>query len=387
PGLMMDQLDFSGTWTGRAQKSAFTRVSAEKDFATRIALVAQQLAETSRKCADELAWARERVLTLVGAAEADGFMTNEDWSVGIQPTVVNSGEMAQLESTAAVWQEKITNAIADLDDSDRAYERTAGDRTADLPTGGEVDGNATPSPGIPGPPRPPSTDSGQAAHGSQPWYARGDDLIFKKTVAEAASAADAVGWTNAAAHLRHYLGNSGDDYTVDPDEVMRDDPTVRLLTDSMVNSEVQRIAAETVASGNYGQPVQFQTEWRDSTFDQETQPDWFYAIGSMENSASGVVTVNPPDVPGGEPRVTVDYQTHVFDRYNWDGSKSTEIAGVTVTDASMGELHTSGLAQEFNLTGSSSVKHFDGALPANGVPIELPNAPDNRDGTRSDPGR
>ena len=49
--------------------------------------------------------------------------------------------------------------------------------------------------------------------------------------------------------------------------------------------------------------------WKDYPFSQETDPDWFYASGAVENSASGVVTVHPPVTPGGEPRVTVDYQT------------------------------------------------------------------------------
>lgn len=37
---------------------------------------------------------------------------------------------------------------------------------------------------------------------------------------------------------------------------------------------------------------------------------------SMQYAVSGVATVHPPDQPGGQPRVEMEYKTHVFDRYN-----------------------------------------------------------------------
>ena len=48
------------------------------------------------------------------------------------------------------------------------------------------------------------------------------------------------------------------------------------------------------------------------------------------------------------------------DRYNWDGDKSTQIFGMTVTDAQLQELHRAGLAQEYYLAGQSSIKRGSG---------------------------
>jgi hypothetical protein len=78
------------------------------------------------------------------------------------------------------------------------------------------------TPQIPGPPPNPPTDPGAGEHGSDPWYTRGDDLFMKELAGTAATFADGIGWTHASANLRHYLGNSGDDLQVSPDEMMRD---------------------------------------------------------------------------------------------------------------------------------------------------------------------
>ncbi|MFH9561819.1 hypothetical protein ACH4K7_36465 [Streptomyces globisporus] len=50
----------------------------------------------------------------------------------------------------------------------------------------------------------------------------------------------------------------------------------------------------------------------------------------------------------------------------------------------MARLHTTGIAQEFDMAGSSSVKHYDLGGPApNQDPLPQP----GREGDRTDPGR
>ncbi|MGW0554129.1 hypothetical protein ACWDZ6_08025 [Streptomyces sp. NPDC002926] len=52
----------------------------------------------------------------------------------------------------------------------------------------------------------------------------------------------------------------------------------------------------------------------------------------------------------------------------------------------MARLHTTGIAQEFDMAGSSSVKHYDlGASAPNGDPLPKPDEP-GREGGRTDPG-
>ncbi|WP_329239336.1 hypothetical protein OHB07_25680 [Streptomyces sp. NBC_00111] len=53
----------------------------------------------------------------------------------------------------------------------------------------------------------------------------------------------------------------------------------------------------------------------------------------------------------------------------------------------MARLHTTGIAQEFDMAGSSSVKHYDlGGSTPNQEPLPAPDEP-GREGDRSDPGR
>ncbi|MHA3946834.1 hypothetical protein [Cellulomonas bogoriensis] len=86
----------------------------------------------------------------------------------------------------------------------------------------------------------------------------------------------------------------------------------------------------------------------------EESDDWFYATGDFRYSVQGQVTVYPPSSPGGEWTYEQTTAVSTYDRYNWDGGKSTQIFGRTVTDEQLAELHRAGIAQEYDLHGTSS---------------------------------
>ncbi|WP_102145414.1 hypothetical protein [Mycobacterium hubeiense] len=401
-------------WEGPAADQARETGYADRGVVWQAADLMRAMQKVANQGAGTLSQARELALDAIAQAEADDFKVSDDLTVtDLRRYTSQQLGMYEARKTKAEQHHSYIAMRAGTLASEDA--KIGGELHAaaisldgmipqnwDTPNGNgaiqAVDykqsphsGDTNESPKIPGPKPAPPPDSGQAPHGSQPWYSRGDDVLFEKLAENAADAAEAQGWTHAARNLRHYLGNSGDDLTVNPDEIMRDVPQIQQTTDDLVNSEVQRIAAEAATTGNYGNPVQFQTDWTGPYIGPEDSKDWFYAMGGIQQSVSGVVTVHPPAVPGGEPTVTVDYQTHVFDRYNWDGNKTTTFDvpgtdGVTISDKRMGALHTAGLAQEYNISGSGSVFHYEGALPSN-APLDLPSAPDNRDGTRTDPGR
>ncbi len=240
---------------------------------------------------------------------------------------------------------------------------------------------------IPDPPPNPPTDPGAGKHGSDPWYTRGDDLLVKDLAGRAATFADSIGWTHAAHNLHHYLDNSGDDLKTNPDEMMRDAHGFRADVDKTTAAEMRRIAAEAAENDTYGKPIQFNTGWKGYYIGPNESKDWYYAMGGIQYSVTGVATVYPPDHEGDEPRIEMRYQDHVFDRYNWDGGKSTEIGPFTITDEEMAEMHRAGVAQEFNISGSTETKNYTGVVPPPGQQPALPQPPDNRDGTRTDPGR
>ncbi|WP_435592789.1 hypothetical protein [Nocardia sp. bgisy118] len=214
---------------------------------------------------------------------------------------------------------------------------------------------------LPGMPPTPPPDPGQGAHGSQPLYSRYDDLKFFDTMIYATAAADAAGLTNAADHLEHYLANTGTTLTLDPDRIMHDDPGLKILFDRSVTLRVSDIAKR-IGGITTEQFItaSFQLEWTEYTF---ADRDWYLAIGSVETTVCGAVRIEKLTGESAPYRIELDYQCHLYDRYNWDGGKTTDIGGFTWTDRELGALHTAGLAKEFDMIGSSTVKRYVGDLP------------------------
>lgn len=213
--------------------------------------------------------------------------------------------------------------------------------------------------GIPGAPPWESHDKGAGEWGSQPWYSRGDD-VARKAAIEAGLPLIATQWPHAAELLDHYLDNTGKPFNLNVDTMMNDIPGMQAKADQMVSQQVDRIAADAVANGQYGVPIPFRTGWEGFYMEPDSNPDWYRAVGGVDMSAGGVVTVYPPEPPGGPPIVHVESRIDVADRYNWDQGKETKIEPITVTDQDMGGLQTAGLAREFDMTGKSSVSTYDG---------------------------
>jgi hypothetical protein len=189
--------------------------------------------------------------------------------------------------------------------------------------------------------------------------------------------------------MAHYLGNSGDDMDLPVDKMMSDDDAFKKHIDASIRQEQDawREKALEEFEKNGGQPVSIpvETKNRDYSFDQNTQENWFYAVGSTRSNVTGVVTVTPGS--DGEPQVGLDYQANAWDRYNWDQGKGVTIGSMEVPDGQMARLHTTGLAQEFDMSGSSSTKHYDlGGSSPNKDPLPDPAEP-GREGGRTDPGR
>jgi uncharacterized protein YukE len=259
-------------------------------------------------------------------------------------------------------------ALGQLRDSYEIALRALAKTLAGIPRAFAPGGDAD----IPPPPPEPESDEGAGEFDSDPWWSIVDDLAKQ---ALAYDAAEALGYTDAARHLRHYLDESGDDLTVDPDHIMRDVPSFQSAADQTVATEIDRIAQDAAAS------------WQGHYLTEQENPNWFYAMGGIQYSTTGVVTVHPPEHPGGQPRVEVDYQTHVWDRYNWDGGKAVTIGPITIEDESLAEMHRASVAQEYDMVGTSDTYHYSGPAPAQGQQPDLPNAPDDRGGGRDDPGR
>ncbi|GHI89127.1 hypothetical protein ACWGF3_17065 [Streptomyces xanthophaeus] len=198
---------------------------------------------------------------------------------------------------------------------------------------------------------------------------------------------DFIGKTDAARHMDHYLNGSGKTLDLDVDRMLADDPAFRdeVARIRATEQDEWRQQALDAFEKSGGKPVAIPVESGSSGYEHEKGPDgtnnWYLAVGSGMTNTTGVVTAVPG--PDGKPQVSIDYQVNVWDRYNWDPGKATPIGPTTVTDADMARMHTTGLAREFDMRGSSSVQRHD--LSAEG---SWPAPEDTgRDGTRTDIGR
>jgi hypothetical protein len=245
--------------------------------------------------------------------------------------------------------------------------------------------------GVPLAPSPPPLPAGDGG-ASGDWGTKGAGLkgrAIKILAGRLADAAEAIGYEDAARHLRHYLSNSGDPLGVDPRRLLRD---IDMLgyeagrTRLQMVKQLQRRLRKTY-DGTTTYAYEYGTPWRAIPSDPAVEgKNWFYALGGFSYSYTARATARP-NPKGGDPIVTVEYRLHVFDRYNWDTGKSVTIGPVTVKDEVLGDLNKRGLAKNFEVHGTTGVDSTTFGLHQK-ITVPPPSAPaGDRDGERSDPGR
>lgn len=159
---------------------------------------------------------------------------------------------------------------------------------------------------------------------------------------------------NAARNMRHFLGNSGATLWVDPARMMQDMPRNAALMDAGFQRDIVAQAQAHVAANWDGTAMSFglTTPWRSDTYaTRADSQDWFFAVGGFSYAHTASIRVGPD--ADGNPIIRIEAQRHVFDRYNWDEGKSVTIAGITVRDEQLGRLHETGLAQEYEVRGTT----------------------------------
>lgn len=163
-------------------------------------------------------------------------------------------------------------------------------------------------------------------------------------------------WPDASRNLLHYLENTGEPQQINVNRMMKDMPELDENTQRDVKDLANQAKNDAISSGASG-PVTytFSTAWKSEYTEQKEHPNWFYATGGYQRATEGTVTVYPPTEDNPEWTYKYNYRVHVADRYNWDGKKAIPIGPLTITDKELQELHKSGLAQEYDLIGESSV--------------------------------
>ena len=169
-------------------------------------------------------------------------------------------------------------------------------------------------------------------------------------------------WPHAGDNLRHFLGNSGSAREQDVDQMLTDLPALSGTLQEARSALGADALARARAAGVTG-PVTFpvSTGWTGYYAGPDESEDWYYATGGFSYSLQGEVTVYPPSSPGGQWTYEQTTAVSTYDRYNWDGSKTTEILGQTVTDEQLAGLHRAGIAREYDLYGTSATSSSTGS--------------------------
>ncbi|RYF24144.1 MAG: hypothetical protein EOO77_00665 [Oxalobacteraceae bacterium] len=188
----------------------------------------------------------------------------------------------------------------------------------------------------------------RADPGAGPWRSK---PLTAAVVAQRAAAELALGrlttvypGPNATRHLRHYLNNTGRDYEVDLEDMIRRVPNAKR---AMVAEFRQ--AQRFIQSLPVGRHM-FTSRSGESAYNYKSESaDWFFAIGGYTYWGKGEAHITPSKLGK---RYEVEFEYHLYDRYNWDGDKSVDIGGIEITDEFMAEFHLQGLAREFDCFGS-----------------------------------
>jgi nucleoid-associated protein YgaU len=195
--------------------------------------------------------------------------------------------------------------------------------------------------------------------GAGPWKSKTATLTYialKSAILEALPYAWLV-YDDAAKHLYHYFQNTGSNYTIDFQGMISEVPKARRAVDQEI-AKAQAFA-ETLPPGAHqltsGSTFGFYIHKSDSA-------NWFFANGGVQIWGKGRVNVT-------QTATTLNYamtlEIWLWDRYNWDGKKSTTIGPITVTDAEMAEFHRMGLAREFDCYGKvTESRSWSKTLPA-----------------------
>ncbi|WP_416529646.1 DNRLRE domain-containing protein [Streptomyces coelicoflavus] len=152
-------------------------------------------------------------------------------------------------------------------------------------------------------------------------------------------------WDNAYDLLSHWLGNSGDAYEVDPEAMLSDIPRFR--------EDVTKYLQKERIEGN----ATFDSGWlrtRADEEDGESSLDWYYALNNFQFRVTG----------SNQRKYGMTYTVQVRKRYDWgvpsekrnDLKQSFLWVDIDVQQAEVAHLHTVGLAQDFDVYGSATMR-------------------------------
>ncbi|WP_457311516.1 hypothetical protein [Sphingomonas sp. UYAg733] len=251
------------------------------------------------------------------------------------------------QDRAVAWQIAKERG-GDAEDANRIYRQMRG-----LPE---------PFPTLPFPPPPPKA----AADGTNEFNVRwptAKELAFHTLMQNTLFVPRLAGYQRAVGALKHYLDGGGGPMTLDVDRMLDEIPKFRKESAAQFDKDVVSNIKRRIVTDYRGNGLSFEitTPWGNSGAtgdkDDAREWDWFHTVGGFDMAQTATVTVSPD--AGDIVKVNIKYNTHVFDRYNWDNKKKTFPMGIEIDDRTMGALSSAGLAREFDMMGTSSPREIN----------------------------
>jgi hypothetical protein len=183
--------------------------------------------------------------------------------------------------------------------------------------------------------------------GAGPWNSKPKEVLTAAQylgILEALGPATVLIGDDAVKHMLHYLNNTGSPLTIDLEGMVAEVPSAKVLFDlevAKIKAYAERLppGAHDITSTHAVNGYNLQRESK----------NWFFAVGGYSVWTKGHATVTGT---GSGHDVKLDLEYKFYDRYNWDGGKFVTIAGIRISDETMGEFHREGMAHEYDEVGS-----------------------------------
>ncbi len=164
-----------------------------------------------------------------------------------------------------------------------------------------------------------------------------------------------LGNDRAASFMKHWLEGDGRDVQIDAKEFLNDNPVFQQI----VNQAIK----------DHGPKGSFDTGWESGAIHEDMDSiegnvpkevqDWYYSMNGYEYRIVGTDFTMVDGQPVGQVRIDI------YKRYNWGnpegGKHRDDIYGVSQND--LARLHETGLAQDFDITGSTTMYVMPSSAP------------------------
>ena len=166
------------------------------------------------------------------------------------------------------------------------------------------------------------------------------------------SGGSALGMSDAAKFMSHYLDNKGTDYTIDVASMLSGDSGALSCRNTAINNALR--AAEVLARKGEAITIHQLTEGHPMQWQLATS-NWQYSLGSYFDDVD-IINLTVKEIDG-VLVYTADIKYIVTDFYNWDTNDYNKFKDI-ISPHQLHELHKAGKAKEFLSYGEITYKNI-----------------------------